>query len=243
MSSGRVTSNTRKGVITRTLGNSITVWPLDVHQQQELIFEDMRPVSSQYLKVGDWIQMEVKFDSMVVYREKIEPVLPTYVAKGGNVRIKTRLYFPDGLFSNCELLVGYSNDLGRVGVPFQCSELKADFSYDVWVSRPRKRHALLEKQHNVHWFLVRQRLIPLIRNNEMVKPLYGNWPVDGSSEQFNNTLTENSVNSHENDFSYALSFNNIALKRFYSDPRIRNAVYQCNSDFAHSIESYLEQLL
>lgn len=40
----------------------------------------------------------------------------------------------------------------------------------------------------------------------------------------------------------ALSFNDNALRRLYSDPKVREAVYQCSSDFARSIEAYLKGL-
>lgn len=87
MSNDFITSNTQKGIITRTLGNLITVWPLNVHQEKELVFQDVAPISSQYLKVGDWIQMEVEHGDVVVYREKIEPVLQTLVTLRGNVQV------------------------------------------------------------------------------------------------------------------------------------------------------------
>lgn len=87
MNNGFITNNTQRGVITRTLGNLITVWPLNVNQEKALVFQDVAPISSQYLKVGDWIQMEVERDDVVVYREKIEPVLQTMVTLRGNVQV------------------------------------------------------------------------------------------------------------------------------------------------------------
>lgn len=87
MSNGLAASTTQRGVITRILGNLITVWPLNVHQEKALVFQDVAPVSSQYLKVGDWIQMEVESGDVVVYREKIEPVLQTLVTIRGNVQV------------------------------------------------------------------------------------------------------------------------------------------------------------
>uniref|UniRef100_A0A0R3RGH5 RNA_ligase domain-containing protein n=1 Tax=Elaeophora elaphi TaxID=1147741 RepID=A0A0R3RGH5_9BILA len=238
MSNGLITSNTQKGIIIRTLGNLITVWPLNVNQKEALIFQDIAPISSQYLKVGDWIQMEVEHGDVVVYREKIEPVLQTLVTLRGNVQVKTRMYFPNGIDRNCEHVIGYSDDLGPVGVFFQCPELSDDFLYDVWVARPHKKFASLEKQYNVHWCLVKQTMIPLMRNSNRTKLLWENWSVNYDSEH-NNTLTESNVSSREVDFSYALNFNDNALRRLYSDPAVREAVYQCSSDFARSIEAYL----
>ncbi|CAG9530473.1 unnamed protein product [Cercopithifilaria johnstoni] len=239
MSNGFITSNTQRGIITRTLGDLITVWPLNVHQEKALTFRDVAPISSQYLKVGDWIQMEVERDDMVVYREKIEPVLQTLVTLRGNVQVRTRLYFPNGIKKNSEHVIGYSDDLGRVGIFFRCPELRADFLYDVWVSRPRRKFASLEKHYNAHWCLLRQTMISLMQDGNITRPLWGNRPVSYNSEQLNNTLTESSVNSHGFEFSYALSFNDNALRKLYSDPKVREAVYRCSSDFAHSIEAYL----
>ncbi|KAL3997194.1 hypothetical protein ACH3XW_9860 [Acanthocheilonema viteae] len=238
MNSGFITNNTQKGVITRILGNLITVWPLNVHQKKALIFQDKAPISSQYLKVGDWIQMEVERDDVVVYREKIEPVLQTLVTSRGNVQVKTILYFPNGINRNNEHVIGYSDDLGEVGIFFQCPELRADSLYNVWVSRPRKNFASLEKRYDVHWCLVKQTMIPLMQNDN-TRCLWENRSVDYNSEHFNNTLTESNVNSREIEFSYALSFNDNALRRLYSDPKVREAVYRCSSDLAHSIEAYL----
>ncbi|OZC08789.1 hypothetical protein X798_04204 [Onchocerca flexuosa] len=238
MNNGFITSKTQKGVITRTLGNLISVWPLNVHQEKELVFQDRAPISSQYLKVGDWIQMEVERGDEVVYREKIEPVLQTLVTLRGNIQVKTRIYFPNGI--NSEHVIGYSDDLGKVGIFFHCPELKANSLYDVWVSRPRKKFASLAKRYNVHWYLIRQPVVPLIRdgNARFFRKI---WSNDDNSEHFNSTLTENNVNSCEINFSYALNFNDYALRKLYSDPKVREAVYQCNSDFARSIETYLRK--
>ncbi|KAM3721978.1 DNA mismatch repair protein [Dirofilaria immitis] len=193
------------------------------------------------MKVGDWIQMEVENDN-VVYHEKIEPVLQTLVTLRGNVQIKTRLYFPDGINRNHEHVIGYSDDVGRVGIFFECLELKANCLYDVWISRPRKKFASLGKRYNVHWYIIKQQpMIPIIRDGNTTRLLRKNWPVADNSEHFDNTLTESNVNSHEIDFSYALSFNDNALRRLYSDPKVREAVHQCNSDFASSIETYLKR--
>ncbi|EJW84497.1 hypothetical protein WUBG_04588 [Wuchereria bancrofti] len=241
MSNGFVTNNTQKGIITQTLGNLITVWPLNVYQKKELVFQDVAPISSQYLKPGDWIQMEVEHGDVVVYREKIEPVLQTVVTVRGNVQLKTRIYFPNGINKNHEHMIGYSDDVGEVGIFFQCSELKADFSYDVWVSRPPRKLASLERRYNVHWCLARQTMIPLMKDHNTAKLLWKNQSSDDNSECFNSTLTESDINSHEIDFPYAVSFNDNALRRLYSDPKVREAVYQCSSDFARSIETYLSR--
>uniref|UniRef100_A0A8R1XMY6 Uncharacterized protein n=1 Tax=Onchocerca volvulus TaxID=6282 RepID=A0A8R1XMY6_ONCVO len=240
MNNGFITSKTQKGIIIRTLGNLITVWPLNVHREKEIVFQDKTPVSSQYLKVGDWIQMEVECGDEVVYHEKIEPVLKTLVTSRGNIQVKTRLYFPNGINSDCEHVIGHSDDLGKVGIFFQCPELRANFVYDVWVSRPRKKFASLAKHYNVHWYLIRQPVIPLVRDGN-TRFFCKNWSVDDNPEHFNSTLTENNVNSHEIDFLYALSFNDNALRKLYSDSKVREAVYQCSSDFARSIEAYLRK--
>ncbi|EFO17332.1 hypothetical protein LOAG_11168 [Loa loa] len=241
MNNSFVTCSTQKGIITRTLGNLITVWPLNVQQKKEIIFQDVAPISSQCLKVGDWIQMEVKRGDVVAYREKIEPVLQTLVTLRGNVQVKTRLYFPNGINRNCEHVIGYSDDLGEMGIFFECPELKADFLYDVWVSRPPKKFASLEKRYDVHWYVVRQTMIPLMRDNRTTL-LWENQLVDDDSEHFNNTLTESNINSCEIDFPYVLSFNDNALRKLYSDPKVREAVYRHSSDFACSIEAYLRRL-
>lgn len=54
------------------------------------------------------------------------------------LQVKTRLYFPNGLSDCAEAIIGYSDDLGRVGIFFRCPELKPNLSYDVWVSRLAK---------------------------------------------------------------------------------------------------------
>ncbi|VDK84261.1 unnamed protein product [Litomosoides sigmodontis] len=251
MNNGPVTSTTQKGVITRILGNLITVWPLNVHQEKALVFQDVAPISSQYLRLGDWIQMEVESGDVVVYREKIEPVLQTSVTLRGNVQVKTLLYFPNGINRSHEHVIGYSDDVGQVGIFFPCPGLRANFSYNVWVSRPLKKFASLEKRYNVHWCVVRQTIVPLMQDCN-ARLLYGSESVDysckhvntltestGECEDFNNTLTENTFSSRDVGFSYALNFNNNALRRLYSVPEVREAVYQCSSDFAHSIETYL----
>ncbi|VDM95326.1 unnamed protein product [Thelazia callipaeda] len=128
-------STTQKGVITHTLGNLITVWPLNLNQEKEIVFNDFPTISSQTLHVGDWIQMEVDSGDIIVYREKISPILPTYVSARGDVRVKTQLYFPNGLVTRGKNLIAYSDDFGPIGIFFPCPEIDAKFSYDVWVTR------------------------------------------------------------------------------------------------------------
>lgn len=97
MNDGFMTRKTQRGIITRTLGNLITVWPLNVDQEKDLVFQDAAPISSQYLTVGDWIQMDVEHGDVVVYHEKIEPVLPTYVSLRGHLQVT--------LFTTCNSIL------------------------------------------------------------------------------------------------------------------------------------------
>ncbi|VDK29383.1 unnamed protein product [Gongylonema pulchrum] len=194
-----------RGVITRTLGDTIHVWPLKTEQRKEIIFQDKRHLPTQYLKVGEWVEMEMR-NGVVVYREKIEPRLPTYVTA---------------------LMMGYSDDLGRVAILFKCPDLKPQFSYDVWVAR-----------YNFHWCLVRQTLIPVQQDVVSRPPASITSTAAPREDELNSTLTEN-TSASEYDFAYALRFNDMALRRLYSHQSIREAVYQHSPEFAHSIEDYL----